>query len=252
MSQPNFAYEQTLNVSFAPVDAEMALYVQLNRSTSLSVGRFEDLPGRLVIYNVYMYAAGQEYGDCGRIFIQYLEQHKTRLSIEVNAPDKYGAARFAAPGVLRLMGGLNPEKLSQEEFERGYSVLYDLRLVFLKEIILLVIARLPAPEPVSSPVRKAPTIKKSDQLPAGRPGLPVDEKLHRLALVLLESKLKQRDPGLTRGEFIFQVQEKLKIPLEIHTVKNAHNLLERARKNNEQDIIALAEKQAQEWQILLE
>ena len=85
----------------------------------------------------------------------------------------------------------------------------------------------------------------------GRPSLSTEEKTRRLALLLLEERLKQKNPGYTRGEFVFQVQQKLQLPIDMNTIKNAVNLLARARKEHEQDVIAQAEALADQWQPLM-
>ena len=123
LTLPDFEYDQTINVPLAAVDAEMAVYHQIMRDSGLMVSRVENIPNRLVVYVVTKFSLGQEYGDCGRLFIQFLDEKKTRLSFDVAAPDKFGAARFAVEGTLRLLGGLNPEKLKPDEFARGFSVL---------------------------------------------------------------------------------------------------------------------------------
>ncbi len=250
MSLPDFAYDQIVNFPLAAVDAEMAVYHQLMRDSGLSVSRVENLPNRLVVYTVTKYSLMQEYGDCGRLFIQFLDDKKTRLSFDVAAPDKYGAARFAVDGNLRLLGGLNPEKLKPDEFARGFSVLRELRFQFLKEICASILTRL-AVSADEAPAAPAPE-KAAPSFGGGRPGLPEDERLRRLALLLLEQRLKQKDPGLTRGEFVFLVQQKLKIPLEVHTLKNAAQLLTRTQKNEEGVILSRAENMAAEWQKLFE
>ena len=246
MTLPDFEYDQTINVPLAAVDAEMAVYHQIMRDSGLMVSRVENIPNRLVVYVVTKFSLGQEYGDCGRLFIQFLDEKKTRLSFDVAAPDKFGAARFAVEGTLRLLGGLNPEKLKPDEFARGFSVLRNLRFQFLHEICDSILARLMVSEE-TSPALPLPE-KASPIFGGGRPGLPDDEKLRRLALLMLEQRLKQKDPGLTRGEFVFSVQQKLKIPLEMHTLKNATQLRARAQKNAEQAILLRAENMAAEWQ----
>ena len=247
LSLPTFAYEQILNVPMAAVDAEMAVFHQVNRGNGLSVNRVENIPDRLVVYVITMDALTQEYGDCGRLFIQFLDEKKTRLSFDVAVPDKYHAARFSVEGTLRLLGGPKPERLTPGEFARGSAVLSQLRFQVLKEICDTLQTHLAVSSPELPATIPVPEKDLSKNL-GGRPGLPEAEKLRRLALVLLEQRLKQADPGLTRGEFVFQVQQKLKIPLEMHTIKNAAKLLESAQENGEHDLLVLVENQAAEWQ----
>ena len=247
MSLPNFAYEQILNVPLAAVDAEMAVYHQVNRGNGLSVSRVENIPGRLVVYMITLYALTQEYGDCGRLFIQFLDEKKTRLSFDLAVPDKDHAARFSVEGTSRMLGGPKPERLTPDEFTRGAAVLSQLRFQVLKEICDTLQTRLP----VSALELPATTLSPEKDLsknPGGRPGLPEAEKLRRLALMLLERRLKQADPGLTRGEFVVRVQDKLRLPVEVHTIKNSASLLARAQESGEHDLLSLAEKQAAEWQ----
>jgi hypothetical protein len=247
LSLPTFAYEQILNAPLAAVDAEMVLYHQVNRDNGLSVSRVENIPGRLVVYVVTKYALTQEYGDCGRLFIQFLDEKKTRLSFDLAAPDKAHAARFSVEGTLRMLGGPKPERLTPDEFARGSAILSQLRFQVLKEICDTLQTRL-APFALELPANVPSPAKNLSPNKGGRPGLSEAERLRRLALVLLEQRLKQNDPGLTRGEFVFQVQQKLNLPLEMHTLKNAAKLLERARAHGETDLLAQAETQAAEWQ----
>jgi len=250
LSLPTFDIDQVFNVPLAAVDAGLAVYFQRMRDTGLSRLRNENIPNRLVVYTVTLYAPEQEYGDCGHIYVQFIDDKKTRVSCEVAPPDKYGAARFAVDGTLRMMGGLNPEKLKQNEFERGSLVLRGLRLQVLSDICARALAHLVVP--VEAPAAPAAPEKKPAENNAGRPGLFTEEKVHRLALVVLEKRLKRKDPGFTRGEFVFLVQQKLQLAVEMNTVKNAVSLLERAAKNGEEQLLAAAETLADHWQARLE
>ena len=240
LSLPKFDFDQTLNAPLAAVNAELAVYCKLNHDSGLS-SRLEDNTSGLIVHVITLNAPGQEYGDCGRIFIQFLTDQKTRLSFEVAAPYAADIARFMEQEHKNMrmpLSGRNPKKLTLAEFESGFSVLRNLRLQALKVICTAVIKRVEMP---SNP-----------GLGGGRPGLTTEEKIRRMALLLLEERLKQKNPGYTRGEFVFQVHQRLQLPIDMNTIKNAVNLLARARKEHEQDVIAQAEALADQWQPLLE
>ena len=239
LSLPKFDFDQTLTAPLAAVNAELAVYCKLNHDSGLS-SRLQDNTSGLTVHVIMLNAPGQEYGDCGRILIQFLTDQKTRLSFEVAAPYADDIARFMEQehkNVRMPLSGRNPKKLTLAEFESGFSVLRNLRLQALRVICTAVIKRVEMPA--------------NPGMGGGRPGLPTEEKIRRLALLLLEERLKQKNPGYTRGEFVFQVQQKLQLPIDMNTIKNAVNLLARARKEHEQDVIAQAEALADQWQLLM-
>jgi hypothetical protein len=248
LSLPTFHYQTTMNISLGAIDAELALYHQLSRDSGTTFSRFENIPGRLVAYIVSIFTPEREYGESGRIFIQFLEENKTRLSFEVAEVDKYGAARFASDALIKMFGGLDPERLRPDEFERGASILFELRFQALKEICENIQSRL---EPLAGPSPAEPFVPPSEKAPGGRPTLDEEELVRRLALVLLERRVKKRVPGLSRNNFAAIVWRKLKLPVEAHTIKNTVSKLKEIEREGPQHLLEKAEKQADEWQALL-
>jgi hypothetical protein len=248
LSLPTFHYQTTMNVSLGAIDAELALYHQLSRDSGETFARFENIPGRLVAYIVTIFTPEREYGESGRIFIQFLQENKTRLSFEVAEVDKYGAARFASDALMKMFGGLDPERLRPDEFERGASILFELRFKALKEICENIQSHL---EPLAGPSPAEPFVPFPEKVPGGRPTLDEEVLVRRLALVLLERRMKKMDPGLSRNNFAEIVWRKLKLPVEAHTIKNTVSKLNEIERDGPQHLLEKAEKQADEWQALL-
>ena len=248
LSLPTFHYQTTINIPFGAVDAELALYHQLSRDSGTRFARFEHIPGRLVIYIVTIFTPDREYGESGRIFAQFLEDKITRLSFDVATVDKYGAARFASDPLVKMFGGLDPERLTPAEFERGASILFGLRFQALKEICENIQSRL---EPLEEPSLSEPVAPPSERVLGGRPTLDEEVLVSRLGLVLLERRMKKKDPGLYRDEFVYKVQKDLKILVESHTIKNTIPKLEAIMRDGPQHLLEQAEKLADEWQASL-
>jgi len=238
-----------VEASLETLDAEMSACAVLWRQQGPTLNRSEITPQRLIGYRVFSDYGTNLLGECGWINLQYLEPNRASLWFQVAVPAADDYDRYAR--YYQFSGPLNAYELSAEELRAHRKAQLDeyLRLNrhrLLSEICEHVLRRLPKPDLFQT--SETGSDSQSAQHKGGRPGLPEAEKLCRLALVLLEQRLKQNDPGLTRGEFVFQVQQKLNLPLEMHTLKNAAKLLERSRADGETDLLALAENQAAEWQ----
>lgn len=251
MFYPPFDFEQIVEASLAALDAEMSAQAFIQRANRLWLGRQELTPGLLVGYRVSDENGWTKYGECGWIVLQHLDSHRTLMSFKVTAPtaeDREIYLSIRSTPMPENLSGMSVEQIKAWQVYHVQDELYQKRKTFLQNLCASI------SEKVTKLVQPGPTLsqpKAGSNLPVrsgGRPGLPDDEKLRRLALVILERKLKQIDPGLTHGEFAFQVQQKLKIPLEEHTIRNAAKLLERAQKNQEHELLSQAESLAAKWQ----
>jgi len=248
---PPYDFEQIVNAPLATLDAEMSAQAFLQRANRLWLGRQELTPGLLVGYRVSDENGWTKYGECGWIFLQHLDSHRTLMLFKVTTPIEEDRKIYLSIRPMPMPENLTGKSVEEIKVWQEYHVqdeLYQQRKMYLLKLCVAL------SEKVTKLMLSGPTITQpqagsgSSVRSGGRPGLPTDEKLRRLALVMLEKKLKQIDPGLTHGEFAFQVQQKLKIPLEEHTIRNAAKLLERAQKNDEQQLLSQAEALVAEWQ----
>lgn len=246
---PEIDYQVFVETSLETLDAEMSACAVLWRQKGPMLNRNEITPQRLIGYRVFSDYGTNLLGECGWINVQYVESKRTQLWFQITAPSDDDYENYVRYYQFSLPA--NAYELSAEELRAhrktqldGYLRLNRHRL--LSEICEHVLRRLPKPELFPAP--EISQDAKPSQHKGGRPGLLESEKLRRLALMLLERRLKQADPGLTRGEFVIRVQEKLRLPVEVHTIKNSASLLARAQENGEDDLLALAENQAAEWQ----
>jgi hypothetical protein len=246
---PNFDHEFTLEAPLDAVDAALAVIHQLQRDRGLSVMRGDNIPGKLVVYVFTVYMPGQNLGDCGRVYLKYLDEKKTRMSIQVASPDDYHAARFVVNGKYNDSDQLNLEQFTQDDLNNGSHNLRTLRRQFLMELCDSVARRVAPAQDMDLENHMEGEFGRENP---GRPGLPQEEKLRRLALVVLERKLKQKDPGFTRAEFVYLVQKNLKMIVETHTIKNAARLYDQTINTEDQDLLSAVERKAQEWLELIE
>lgn len=249
LSEQQADYEETLELAFESVDAEITRQAFLVRDQRLWVNRQEFNASNLIGFQVFDENGWTLLGECGWIFVQYTGLNQTRISFKVLQPsgediEKYCSANSAL--LLDDLYGLSADQIRTLQKTQAFEKLIAGRQKMLRSFYTPISAKLM--EQAQSLAKALQPEPGSHTISSGRPGLSNDELLRRLALVLLEKRLKQKDPGLTRGEFVFLVQQKLKIPLEMHTIKNAAKLLAHAQKNDEQTVLSMAEKMAVEWQ----
>ena len=63
----------------------------------------------------------------------------------------------------------------------------------------------------------------------------------------LEEQLKKRDPGMTRGELVILVQEKLGILTTLSNIKDGKQRLGDARWKNDESLLAVAQEMVGTW-----
>ncbi len=243
-------YKIDLNAPLSAVDAEIAHYCHQLSSSGLAFGRSEQITGTLIVYSIFDNSGWTKYGDCGRIFIKYLDHQTTRVQTEAQKPSQKDAANFASPTYLSNPNSAENELRSDDDLVRGYSTLLIHRTEFLQEICDTTSSRLANSSNTSNSTSSIPE-KKLPESKGGRPGLADKDKIERIALAKLERRLKYKNPGLTRGEFVVWIREKLGFTMiASHTIKNAVKLLERAQENDEQNVLLEAEALADKWQNL--
>lgn len=247
-SQP-FDFEMHVEASLATVDAEMSAQAFLRRDHHLWIGRQEITPGLLIGYRVFHESGLGNYGECGWILLQHVDAGRTLFSFKTMEPAAGDIELYSETRPISLPD--NTHELSVETILSCHKVkmveeLYLNRKRVLHEIATQLSGRLAI---IAQPVVSTHRMESSRSKKAGgRPGLSEEEMIRRLALVFLERQLKRKDPGFTRGEFVFQVQQKLEMPVETHTVKNATKLLDQAQKDELQHVLSQAETLAAEWQ----
>lgn len=245
---PSIHYEKTLKVPLGSVDAELAMMHELNHQAGMILNRAELVPGRLVSYVLIVQREQEEYGECGRIFIQYLGEAITRISFEVSHQDFFPADHFTRNKHLALLGGINPDQLSKDQLIERNHLLFDLRYRALAEVCETVRMRLEDLDPLIV----IPAQVSTPRLPSGRPSLPDEELIRRLALVILEKRLKASDPGLTRKEFVFKVHTALKYLITPSTLKNAAHTFGELERQQDEHLLPRAARLADTWQSSLE
>jgi len=242
-------FEETVNLAFEAVDAEITKQAFLARDKLLIVSRQELNASNLIGFRVLDENGWTLLGECGWIFVQYISVSQTHISFKAVQPSLEDIEKYFSRNSMFLLDNLfelSVEQIRALQHTKAFEKLIAGRREMLRSFYAPISARLVGQ--AQSLVKASQPEPESHPISGGRPGLANDELIRRLALVLLERRLKQKDPGLTRGEFVVQAQQKLKIPLESHTIKNAAKLLTRVQKNEEQTVLAMAEEMAANWQ----
>jgi len=194
--------------------------------------RTEELPGKLIIYQVIDERRNRCLGTCGEIRIQFLSPAQIRLSLEVYPCSEDEIFRFYAP---------SSRTSARLAYASGESEIRPMRKVFLNDLCSHLIRDLASCGTIQSDVRQIPVNQ------AGKPELAREEATLRISLAMLEKHLKAQDTGMTRGEVVVLAREKLDILTTINNIKDGIRRLKDADWKNDEPLLTAAQDQFQTW-----
>lgn len=239
-STKTYAFEKLLDASLTALDAELAAYGLAHRQNRWWVSRVEMVPGNLVYYRVSSEDGWHLYGECGYIVLQYHDSQKTILGYQVFVPTDDDLFVYMKACLFPVPDDKTALKTDPVLLHDWRTKLQENRKKFLQQICDTVT------DNINSRVRPEHT-DDSGALKLGRPYLPEDSRIIRIALFLLENMLKKKDPGLRRMEFVALATDKLNIPVESNMVKNARSLYDKAKKQGDLKLLTQAEARASKW-----
>lgn len=194
--------------------------------------RTEELPGKLIIYQVIDERRKRCLGTCGEIRVQFLSSSQVRLSIEIYPCSDEDVFHFYDP---------SSRTSARLAYAQGDSELRPMRKAFLNDLCSRLIKDLDACGTVHTDTRQPPANQ------AGKPALVLEEATLRISLAMLEKHLKAQDAGMTRGEVVVLAQERLAILTTINNIKDGIRRLKDAEWENDESLLAAARDQLQAW-----
>jgi len=194
--------------------------------------RTEELPGKLIIYQVIDERRKRCLGTCGEIRIQFLSPTQVRLSVEVYPCSDDDVFHFYNPS------SRTSARLAYAQWD---SELRPMRKEFLNDLCSRLIKDLEVNGPVHSDIKQPPANQ------AGKPELEREEATLRISLAMLEKHLKAQDAGMTRGEVVVLAQERLAILTTINNIKDGIRRLKDAYWQNDESLLTAAQDQFQTW-----
>jgi hypothetical protein len=216
-----------------PLDtADTALTLIFRDTFDTRHKRTEELPGKLIIYQVIDERRNRCLGTCGEIRIQFLSPAQIRLSLEVYPCSEDEIFRFYAP---------SSRTSARLAYASGESEIRPMRKVFLNDLCSHLIRDLASCGTIQSDVRQIPVNQ------AGKPELAREEATLRISLAMLEKHLKAQDTGMTRGEVVVLAREKLDILTTINNIKDGIRRLKDADWKNDEPLLTAAQDQFQTW-----
>lgn len=224
--------EQVQIVPFSLDTVDAALILVFRDSFDTRYKRTEELPGKLIIYQVIDERRKRSLGECGEIRVQFLSSSQVRISMEVYTCNEEEVFRFYDPSSRRSA------RLARS---LGDSDIRPMRKAFLNDLCSRLIRDLEACGTIQPEVRQIST----DQ--AGKPALALEEATLRISLALLEKHLKSQDAGMTRGEVVVLARERLDILTTINNIKDGIRRLKDADWKNDESLLTAAQDQFQTW-----
>jgi len=228
--EPVVEHIKVLPYSLDTVDAALALVFRDTFDTRHK--RTEELPGKLIIYQVIDERRKRCLGECGEIRIQFLSFAQARLSIEVYPGFEEDVFRFYDPS------SKTSARLAYAQWD---CELRPMRKAFLTDLCSRLIKDLEACGTIQPEARQIPT----DQ--AGKPALALEEATLRTSLAMLEKHLKTQDAGMTRGEVVVIARERLDLLTTINNIKDGIRRLKDAEWKNDESLLSAAQEQFQTW-----
>jgi hypothetical protein len=222
-----------LKILSYPLDmVDAALTLIFRDSFDTRYKRSEELPGKLIIYQVIDMRQKRCLGECGEIRVQFLSSSQVRLSMEVYPGNEDDVFRFYDPSSRRSA------RLARS---LGDSDIRPMRKAFLNDLCGRLIKDLETCGTIQPEVRQIST----DQ--AGKPALALEEATLRISLALLEKHLKSQDAGMTRGEVAVLARERLDVLTTINNIKDGIRRLKDADWKNDESLLTAAQDQFQTW-----
>ena len=178
-----------INTNLGAVDSSLTLHCDGKFQDGLSCGRREQIKNKLVTYTIFDNSGWTNYGDCGRIHIQYLEDHKTRLLIDENKPTEKDLTTY----IRRITFHPSEQGNAEEKKSQAYERLIAGRINFLQDICLALANQLQgtALQPNKTPTDREKN--KKAQVSIGRPLLKKEQAIDRLAVTYLIEMLQAED-----------------------------------------------------------
>jgi hypothetical protein len=220
-----------IDFSLDTVDAAMKLVCR--DWPNLWHTRLDELAGKLIVYRIADESRTHCLGDCGEIRLQFHAPAQVRLSIVIDPCTEEDVFRYYAYKHSRAAVRIALA-------ERGAGIQKE-REVFLAGLCERLLENMAVP---TLPFVDSPRPTASQ---AGKPALPLEEAILRIALALLEKYLKEQDAGMTRGEVVILAREKLGILTTINNVKDGRQRLGDAEWNKDEELLAGAQDQVQAW-----
>jgi hypothetical protein len=198
--------------------------------------RTEELPGKLIIYQVIDERRKRCLGTCGEIRIQFLSPAQVRLSVEVYPCSDDDVFHFYNP---------SSRTSARLAYAQGDSDMWPMRKAILNDLCSRLIKDLEVCGTIQPVASEIPAGQ------AGKPALAVDEATLRISLAMLEKHLKLQDVGMTRGEVVVLARERLDILTTINNIKDGIRRLKDAEWKNDESLLTAAQDQLQTWQVRL-
>jgi hypothetical protein len=224
--------EHILIVPFSLDTVDAALSLVFRDSVDTRYKRIEELPGKVIIYQVIDERRKRSLGECGEIRVQFLSSAQIRLSIEVYPCSEEDIFRFYDPSNRRSA------RLARS---LGDNDIHPMRKAFLYDLCGQLIRDL-----ASSGITQ-PEANQVYTNQAGKPALVLEEATLRISLAMLEKHLKSQDAGMTRGEVVVLARERLDILTTINNIKDGIRRLKDAEWKNDDSVLAAARSQLQIW-----
>lgn len=228
--EPVVEHIKVLPYPLDTVDAALVLVFRDAFDTRFK--RTEELPGKLIIYQVIDERRKRCLGTCGEIRIQFLSPAQIRLSVEVYPCFDDDVFRFYAP---------SSRTSARLAYVEGDSEMWPMRKQFLNDLCSQLIKDLEAYGTVQTEASKIPANQ------AGKPELALEESTLRISLAMLEKHLKLQDAGMTRGEVVVIARERLDILTTISNIKDGIRRLKDAEWKNDKSLLTAAKDQFQTW-----
>jgi hypothetical protein len=196
-----------------PIDAlDAAFMLACHDNASIYTSRREEIPGKLIIYSITGAKKASQNKLIGDVRFQFVSSDRTRISFDTPKP---------FPPTW--------------DFENWVDQDYE----YLKRICMTVIGDL-------KHSYSSNKINSRSNLP-GKPSLPQDDLIFRIASALLEEYLKKKDKGMTRGEVVVIANERLNHITTTTEIKDGKRRLGDASWKNDQALIDSAQEQLDAW-----
>jgi hypothetical protein len=197
-----------------PIDAlDAAFMLHCHDNASIYTSRREEIPGKLIIYSITGAKKASQNKLIGEVRFQFVSSDRSRISFETPQP-------------------FPP---TWESLENWVDQDYE----YLKRICMTVIGDL-------KHSHSSNKINSRSNLP-GKPSLPQDDLIFRIASALLEEYLKKKDKGMTRGEVVVIAYERLNHITTTTEIKDGKRRLGDANHNKDQALLDSAQEQLDIW-----
>jgi hypothetical protein len=231
--------EHVMNVAFPLAAVDAAMKLACRDTKGLSHYRHEEIPDRLIVYHINQQDPPAGIGTCGGIRIQYLTDQHTKLSVEVEScSEDLGISYGVVPEHAHLFSSDDLQTAIQGS---GVRRVESYRKQILTDLCNQAIFDLTTNQPLDtlSPARSG-----------GRPHVSRKDVVLRVALAMLEKKLKDKDKGMKRGEVIILARKNFgytKDDVKETVIKDGLVRLNKAIEKNDEELLSAAEEKVNSW-----